>query len=100
MAATYCLSVYECEGETLVACCDTAILGETFCEGGLELRVSESFYGNDECDEARVLDAVGSASIANLAGNGIVERAIDQGLIDEDSVIRIAGVKHAQMVTC
>ncbi|MGZ4940673.1 MAG: DUF424 family protein, partial [Halobacteriota archaeon] len=40
-----------------------------------------------------------NATIANLVGKRAVDCGIDSGIIDEEYIITIEGVPHAQMVT-
>ena len=83
---------------TLVAVCDTGILGETFREGKLKLEVKADFYKGKSTNIPDALRAVNSADIANLAGNQIVKAAVQEGLVDPSAIIRIGGISHVQIV--
>ncbi|MBP6021257.1 MAG: DUF424 family protein [Candidatus Methanomethylophilaceae archaeon] len=85
-------------GEMILAACDEEILGETFRGGGAKITVSRTFYGGDLVSEDVFIERTKSASIMNLVGNAVVNRAIAAGLVSEESVIVIGGVKHAQVV--
>jgi hypothetical protein len=75
---------YRDGSEFLVACCDENISGKTFEEGERILEVKESFY----CDNL----------FENIVGEEIVKLAIKEKIILEQSVLRVKGVPHAQMV--
>ncbi len=92
------MKVYKVKGETLVAVCDSEIVGRTFREGELKIEVKESFYGTDEVGEEEVKRALRRATIANLTGKRTVELAIKLGIVDRDRVLRIGECLHAQMV--
>ncbi|MBS7247277.1 MAG: DUF424 family protein [Candidatus Jordarchaeales archaeon] len=84
--------------DILVAVCDEDIIGKTFREGNLKLEVKESFYGGRLVQVEDALKAIEQATIVNLAGNMIISKAIEAGLIHPEGVIRIQGVAHAQKV--
>ncbi len=92
------MKVYRVKGETLVAVCDSEIVGRTFREGELKIEVKESFYGTEEVGEEEVKRALRKATIANLTGKRTVELAIRLGIVDRDRVLRIGECLHAQMV--
>jgi len=83
---------------TLVAVCDTELLGETFREGKLKLEVKADFYKGVQTSISEALGAVNDADIANLVGPEIVAAAVEQGLVDRSAIIRIAGIPHVQIV--
>ena len=92
------LKVYRVKGEIVVAVCDSEIVGKTFREGDLKIEVKESFYGDKEVDEEEVRKALRIATIANITGKRAVQLAIEMGIIDRESVLKIGECWHAQMV--
>jgi uncharacterized protein len=92
------LRVFKDTEHTLVAVCDTGILGETFREGKLKLEVKTDFYKGTPASIHDALRALESADIANLAGDQIVKAAVQEGLVDPSAIIRIGGVSHVQIV--
>ncbi|MDY6775883.1 MAG: DUF424 family protein [Halobacteria archaeon] len=91
---------YETDQGTMVAACDVSLLGQTVEDSETEIRieVSEEFYSGEEKDSQGVVESLRSASIANLVGEESVEAGIEAGVIDDENVIYIDGVAHAQMV--
>lgn len=85
--------------ETLVAACDTTLVGKTLQEGRLALFVSEAFYGTDVVDESTLVAQLSACTIANLVGETAVAVAIRHGFVDANAVLVIAGIPHAQMAT-
>jgi hypothetical protein len=89
---------YRMGEEFLVAVCDKELLGKTLKEGEFSFYVSPEFYGGEEITEEELKNLLTDATIANLIGEKCVSLAIDMGIIDEDMVLFIQGVPHAQMV--
>ncbi|MBU7046326.1 MAG: DUF424 family protein [Theionarchaea archaeon] len=84
--------------EVLVAACDADIVGQTFEENELYLEVKPDFYCGDavsleECDAF-----FNEATILNLVGQNVVERAVRLGLVNPGNILKIGGTVHAQMV--
>jgi len=91
------VKVYRQGRETLVAACDTDILGKTFAGKGLKIHVSEGFYKGETGDEELLANRLEMATIANLVGKRTVACAIARGFVDPACVLDIGGVPHAQM---
>ena len=92
------LKSYSVNKEILVAACDSELIGRTFCEGELHLHVNEDFFKGQPADEHEVKKALKEATIANLVGKRSVSCGIESGVVDENCVIIIEGIPHAQMV--
>jgi len=86
------------EKDRILAACDEEILGMTFRGDGVKIKVSEIFYGGESVPEEVFIERTKSVTIMNLVGNRVVDRAIKEGLVSEESVIIIGEVKHAQTV--
>ncbi len=91
------IKVYRVQGEVLLAACDEELLGKTFKEGELKLEVKERFYKGELVEESALEGLLEEATIANLTGQRCVSKAIELGYVDEERVLRIEGVPHAQM---
>lgn len=90
--------VFKDAKHTLVAACDSSILGKTFREGKLKLEVKPEFYRGALISIPEALRAINSAEIVNLAGNAIVEAAVRKGFADPSAIVRISGISHVQIV--
>ena len=82
----------------LVAVCDADVLGESFENGDVSLTVEPGFYDGPTAKPQTVLDSLVDCDVANLVGTRAVGLAIDQGLVDEDSVLEFDGTRHAQLL--
>jgi hypothetical protein len=92
------LRVYKDPKHTMVAACDSDLLGETFREGKLKLEVRPDFYRGVRTSVVDALAAIDSADIANLVGKTIVAAAVSRSLVDPSAVLHIGGVPHVQIV--
>jgi hypothetical protein len=92
------LKVFKDPKCTLVAVCDSDLLGETFREGKLKLEVRSDFYGGVPTSVVDALAAIDTAGIVNLVGETIVQAAVRQSLVDPSAILHIDGVPHVQIV--
>ncbi len=91
------LKVHRTPDGEIVAVCDRELLNTTLAHGEVEVRISETFYGNTPADEERVKSALSSATNANLFGRRTIEIAIACGAVDRKCVVMVGGVPHAQV---
>jgi hypothetical protein len=92
------LRVYRDAKYTLVAVCDSDLLGLTFRQGKLKLEVKTDFYKGVPANVPDALEAIDRADIANLVGDEIVDAAVRKGFVDPSAVVHIGGVPHVQIV--
>ena len=92
------LRVYRDTKHTLVAVCDSRLLGQTFRQGKLKLEVRTDFYKGVRATVPDALQVIDSADIANLVGNEIVDAAVQKGFVDPSAILHIGGVPHVQIV--
>jgi len=93
-----CLKTYQQGRETLIAVCDSDILGAKFKEGHLCIEVSPDFFGEEKATGSEVEMALLQATMANFVGCKAVEHAIRLGYVERENVLSIDGVLYAQMV--
>ena len=94
----FSLKVHRIEGEIIVAVCDIEILGTTISEDDLEVEISPRFYGGPNIGWDKALDYIKKASIVNIIGNRIVDKSLEKGLVNEEGVKSIGGIRHAQII--
>ncbi len=90
-------NVYRRE-DILVAACDKEIIGKTFTQGDKCINVSKNFYCGELMPVLNLSDMLSEATIANLTGNNVVDYALSLKCVDEQHVIEISGIKHAQVI--
>ena len=84
--------------ERILAACDEDIIGMTFEGGGARIRVSESFYKGESIPPEAFVERMKSVTIMNLVGEEVIALAIAEGKVSPENVMKIGGVKHAQVV--
>jgi hypothetical protein len=92
------VKIHKRDERTIVAVCDSDLLGRKFVDGERQLDLSSDFYKGDERDEKDVGDLIRNADIVNLAGPKAVAIGLQEEVITQDHVITIAGIPHAQAV--
>lgn len=90
------VKVHKKEGKTIVAACDTEILGKKFEEGEHQLDLSSDFYKGEEMSELEAGDIIRNGTVVNLVGEKAVEIGIKEEVIDSSHVKKIAGIPYAQ----
>jgi hypothetical protein len=82
----------------LLATCDTELLGKILREGKIVFEIHEEFYKGPKMTVEEVIDLMERSTIVNMVGHKIVKKAIEEGLVHPDAVLKISGVPHAQIV--
>lgn len=83
--------------ELLLAAADKDLLGKELRDEEIKLEVDKEFYEGEDATEEVLLNRLSMCSIANLVGEETVGAALRAGYLDEDCILRIAGVPHAQL---
>jgi len=81
----------------ILAVCDKEHLGKKFEEETICFTVSEKFFGGETISETELINLIKEFDSVNLFGDKCVEIAEKEGLISSASIIKIKGVKHAQI---
>ena len=99
MADPFCYRLFHYESDVLLAICDSSVLGKTFEEGDLHISVTGTFYHEKTCDEKAAVRLFKSATIINAVGRDIISLLAEHGYVEEENVLSIKGIPHAQVVT-
>ena len=92
------VNVRKTQEETLVSMCDDDVLGRELDDGKIHLSVKKKFYEGDKIDSVKMEEYLDQASIANLVGRNCIEKAQELGYVDEENIITVEEVPHAQFV--
>ena len=82
----------------LLAVCDCELLGKTLREGKIVFHIKDEFYNGRKATVDEALGMINNSTIVNLVGKRCVEKAIKEGYVHPEAVIKIEGVPHAQIV--
>lgn len=88
---------YSTKQGKMVAACDVELLGRSFKEGKKRLKINEEFYKGNEVTYGKVKEEVEAAQIANLVGNALISKLVEEGYLAESEVKRVNGVPHSQI---
>ncbi len=92
------VKIHKRDDRTVVAVCDSDLLGRKFEEGERQLDLSGDFYKGEEMEDKEVGDLIRNADIVNLVGPEAVKIGLQEEVITKDHVITISGIPHAQAV--
>jgi len=90
--AEYVVKLMNWNGLRLLNVCEKELLGSVVKGDGLEMRISEDYFGGDVVEREEVIRLVKECEIVNLVGNEIVEAVVEEGLANGDAVRIIGGV--------
>jgi len=82
----------------LLATCDAELLGKILRDGKIVFEVREEFYKGLRVSVDEAIDLMKQSTIVNMVGPHIVNKAIEEGLVHPEAVLKISGVPHAQIV--
>lgn len=92
------MKIMRIRNEVILAACDREILGKYFEEGEFHIEVKKEFYHEVYVSKETFINALRTATIVNLVGERVVKIAVEEGFVDEENILWIDGVPHAQMV--
>ncbi len=90
------VKVHKKENKTIVAVCDSSLLGTKIEEKPFVLDLSSSFYQGEEQEEKTIGDLIRNADNINLVGEQAVKLGIEEGVIEKEQVKKIQGIPYAQ----
>jgi len=92
------VKVHKRGDRTIAAVCDKNLLGKLFEEDGKQLDITGEFYNGEEREASEIGDIVRNADVVNLVGEESIKLGLQEELIDENQIIRIQEVPHAQAI--
>ena len=81
----------------LVIVVDDEILGNKYEEGNKQLDLSASFYQGKEMPPNEIQDLLRNADHIHLVGKNSVELGVKEDLVDEEHIITVDGIPHAEV---
>ena len=82
--------------KTVVAACDSELLGKKFEEGTHQLDLTSDFYKGRETNDLEAGDLIRNADAVNLVGEKAVGLGVQEGVIEPEHVKKIKGIPYAQ----
>ncbi len=88
------VKIHKKDERTIVAVCDDNLLGKKFEENGKQLDLSVDFYKGDQMSSVETGDLLRNADGVNLVGEESVKLGLEEGIIEEEQIVLIAGIPH------
>jgi len=82
----------------LIVVTDENILGKKFEEGKLQLDLTKEFYQGEKKNEEELKLIFQKAQHIHLTGENSVALGIKLNLIEQNHILRISGIPHAEVV--
>jgi len=82
----------------VLAMCDCELLGRVLRDGKIVFEVREEFYKGHRVSVEEAIELCKQSTIVNMVGQCIVDKALEEGLIHPEAILKISGVPHAQIV--
>lgn len=92
------VKIHKKDDRTVIAVCDTTLLGTKIEENDLVLDLTSDFYKGEEHDDTTAGDLIRNADAVNLVGPTAIRLGIEEGIIEESNVKKVKGVPYAQAV--
>jgi hypothetical protein len=92
------LNIRKMGQNVILAVCDCDLLGRTLREGKIVFKIKEEFYNGRKATVEEAVGLINNSTIVNLVGKNCVEKAITQGYVHPEAVIKIEGIPHAQVI--
>lgn len=85
----------------VVALADEDLIGKKFEEGNIQLDVKENFYEGEKKSEEEIIADLENMKLEdatfNIVGNKSVELALSKGIISEENIGEVKGIKFAMV---
>ena len=82
----------------LLAVCDSELLGRTLHNGKIVFQIKNEFYKGRKASVDEAVGLINNSTIVNLVGKNCVDKAIVEGYVHPEAVLKIEGIPHAQIV--
>ena len=86
----------------IIAICDSELIGKKFEQGKFQIDVKDSFYKGEEISEERAIEIMKNFSkedaTFNIVGEKSINTALKAGIISEQGVKEIQGVRFAMVL--
>ena len=86
------------EGRIILAICDSELIRKKFVEGDLQIDLTGEFYQGEEKSEDEIKIIIKDVNCINAVGEKSIEFLKNLKLVDEDKIMMVAGVPHAEVV--
>lgn len=86
----------------VVAVCDESLLGKKFEQGIRQLQITESFFKGSTINKKDLIELMKyefkSNSTFNIVGKDSIKAAVEAGIIEKDSFMKVKGIPFVIIV--
>ncbi len=84
----------------MIAVCDKSLLGKTLrsSETKIEFFVNPRFYQGEQATKKEIISLLRKAVNINLIGKEAVQAGIEAGLVNQENIVFIDNIPHAQVI--
>lgn len=90
------VKIHKKENRTIIAVCDKTLIGQKLEENGKQLDITGDFYKGEEKSIEEIGDLIRNSDAVNLVGEEAIKLGLEEGVIEQENIITIKGVPHAQ----
>ena len=87
---------------TVVAICDSDLIGKKFEEGNFQLDVRENFYKGEEISKEKLIPMIRNFykddATFNIVGKESTQTALKAGIISKEGIKKIQGIPFAMIL--
>jgi len=95
---TMLVKIHKKNSRTIIAVCDKDLIGKLLEENGKQLDLRGEFYKGEEFEKEEIGDLIRNADGVNLVGKEAVELGLQEGVIEQENIITIQEIPHAQAI--
>lgn len=90
------VKIHETKEGSVVCVVDKDLIDKLFEEDGLQLDLKSNFYKGEEKPIDEIGDLMRNAYALNIVGERTIKLAIEEGIVDESVVKKIANIPYYQ----
>ncbi len=91
------VKIHKSNDRNIVAICDEDLIGKEISEGDINLMITERFYKGDKLSKEEIIKIMKNSLNLNIVGKKSIKLALDNNIIEKDSIIKINKIPHAQV---
>ena len=92
------LKLHKSGSSEIVSLCDSNLIGKTFEEGKLHLEISERFYKGEELPKEKIILILKNCNNANIVGKESIKLALENDIIEKESIINIKKIPISYLI--
>lgn len=92
------LKLHRSGNSEIISLCDSNLISKTFKDGKLHIEVSERFYRGEELPKEKIILILKNCNNANIVGKESIKLALDNNIIEKESIIKIKNIPISYVI--